>query len=103
MKKYVRDGKVAVLVSRGYGAGWYSWNKDFEQLLYDPVIVDMLLRGVDECDIIQYADSEYPEVYTGGIDGLEVVWVDEGMQFRIEEYDGAERIEFCDEVKWHTA
>lgn len=103
MKKYVRDGRVALLVSRGYGAGWYSWNEEYEQLLYDPVIVDMLLRGVDKCDIIQYCDKEYPEAYTGGVRDLEVVWVDEGEQFRIEEYDGAESIVFSDEVKWHTA
>ena len=26
MNKVIRDGKVAVLYSPGYGAGWYSWN-----------------------------------------------------------------------------
>jgi hypothetical protein len=28
MEKVIRDGKVAVLYSPGYGAGWYSWNRD---------------------------------------------------------------------------
>ena len=26
IEKVVRDGKVAVLVSPGYGAGWSTWN-----------------------------------------------------------------------------
>jgi hypothetical protein len=30
IKKVIRDGKVAVLISDGYGAGWYSWNKKYQ-------------------------------------------------------------------------
>lgn len=26
MEKYEKDGKIAVLVSSGFGAGWSSWN-----------------------------------------------------------------------------
>ena len=26
MQKVIRDGKVAVLYSPGYGAGWYTWS-----------------------------------------------------------------------------
>ena len=32
MKKVNENDEVAVLVSPGYGAGWYSWNKDYLQL-----------------------------------------------------------------------
>ena len=28
MEKIIEDGKVAVLVSKGYGAGWSTWNLD---------------------------------------------------------------------------
>jgi hypothetical protein len=41
MNKLVRDGKVAVLYSTGYGAGWYSWH-GIEELLYDSVVVEMV-------------------------------------------------------------
>ena len=41
MEKVIRDGKVAVLYSPGYGAGWFSWH-GIEELLYDPVVVGMI-------------------------------------------------------------
>ena len=44
MDKVVRDGKVAVLISQGFGAGWYSWNSN-EQLLFSPKIVEMVEQG----------------------------------------------------------
>ena len=44
MEKVIRDGKVAVLYSPGYGAGWYSWH-DIEDLLYDPAVVEMVEKG----------------------------------------------------------
>ncbi len=41
MEKVIRNGMVAVLVSPGYGAGWYSWN-DHKELLFHPKIVEMV-------------------------------------------------------------
>jgi hypothetical protein len=41
MKKVIKDGKVAVLYSPGFGAGWYSWHKT-EELLYHPKLVEMV-------------------------------------------------------------
>ena len=38
MNKLVRDGLVAIIVSPGHGAGWYSWH-GIEELLFDPSIV----------------------------------------------------------------
>ena len=38
MNKLIRDGQVAVLVSPGYGAGWYTWHH-IEELVYDPCVV----------------------------------------------------------------
>jgi hypothetical protein len=35
MQKLIRDDKVAVLVSPGFGAGWYTWHW-VEELIYDP-------------------------------------------------------------------
>ena len=42
MEKVIRDGKVAVLISQGWGAGWYSWHRDNQQLLFHPKLVEMV-------------------------------------------------------------
>jgi hypothetical protein len=41
---------VAVLVSTDYGAGWYTWNTNYPQMLFDPIVVN-------------YLDSEYGSPY----------------------------------------
>ncbi len=50
MKKVIRDGHVAVIYSPGFGAGWYTWNQlldNAEQLIYDPMIVQILEEQSD--------------------------------------------------------
>ena len=42
--KIFRDGKVAVLISDGSGAGWYSWNTDFKDCLFCPEIVNYIIN-----------------------------------------------------------
>jgi len=42
MNKLVRDGKVAVLYSPDYGSGWYTWNPNNPELLFDPAIVQLV-------------------------------------------------------------
>lgn len=103
MEKYVRDGMVAVLVSPGYGAGWYTWNKEMPEVLFDPTLVDLVLNGAESVELVAYADLKYPEAYTGGAGDLIVKWVPEGAQFRIDEYDGAESLTLASEEKWMTA
>jgi hypothetical protein len=101
MNKLVRDGKVAVLVSPDYGAGWYSWHLN-EELLYDPSIVQWLES--EEFDKIEnYLTLKYPNEYFGKLEDLTVVWIDQGTEFRITEYDGAESIELKDQTKWLVA
>ena len=112
MKKVNDRGEVAILVSPGYGAGWYSWNTDYPQLLFDPEIVDFVLECekndvsyIDkEKQIINKFQSKYPNAYLGGADGLKVKWIKQGTQFKIKEYDGSERVEYCyDVIKSITA
>lgn len=53
MEKVIRDGKVAVLYSPGYGAGWTTWTYDsklHEVMLFHPLIVEKVESG-KECDI----------------------------------------------------
>ena len=109
MKKKIVDGKVAVLVSPGFGAGWYSWNLDHPGLLFDPVIVDMVLENrhseIDDYIAQVCADNELDpdEIYTGGANDLVVRWVDEGKRFRINEYDGSESLVLLDNEDWFVA
>ena len=97
MDKLKKDGKVAVLISRGYGAGWYSWCKN-KELLFDVDIAKILINCDNEPSerdkriIVEIATEKYGDDYYGGVDGLEVDWVDEGCLFRIDEYDGAESL-----------
>ena len=101
MNKLVRDGKVAVLYSPGYGAGWYSWHQ-FEELLYDPSIV-LWLESEEPDKIQNYLTLKYPGEYFGGLQDLSVQWIDQGAEFRITEYDGAESIELKAKTKWLIA
>jgi hypothetical protein len=103
MDKIVRDGMVAVLVSPGFGAGWYTWNKEMPELLFDPTLVDLVLSGAESEELVAYADLKYPEGYTGGAGDLIVKWVPEGAQFRIDEYDGSESLVLESEEVWITA
>jgi len=103
MRKLVRDGKVAVLVSSGFGAGWYSWHYN-KELLFDPDIVKMLELDWPRERILAHCEKFYSEdFYYGGIEGLSIVWVDEGSKFRIDEYDGSERLVKLTDDDWIEA
>lgn len=96
------EGRVAVLISHGYGTGWYTWHGN-EDMIYDPVIVRMLVNNVDYADILDYCERTYgKEEYYGGIDGLTVYWLEPGTRFYIEEYDGAEDLITEDKLRWMT-
>lgn len=93
MEKVIRDGNVAVLVSHGYGAGWYSWNSQYQELLFHPKLVEMVEQKRHE-EITDDWVNEYLgiDIYTGGADGLTIYWLPVGTAFTIDEYDGAESI-----------
>lgn len=110
MEKLIRNRCVAVLVSHGYGAGWYTWESD-EAMLFDPVLAEMLLESGDYIEggesylnkLKTVANKRYPNAYLGGLDGLAVHWVPEGLRFRIEEYDGSESLRLESDYYWITA
>lgn len=117
MKKEIVDGKVAVLYSPRYGAGWSTWDYEYgDALVFDPSIVYMvheMKKANDDGDLLlweswvdnikAYCDKTYPEFYTGGIEDLTVAWISEGTYFRITEYDGSESIEYKEEDDWIVA
>jgi hypothetical protein len=102
MEKVVRDGKVAVLYSPDYGAGWYTWNKEYPEMLFDPTVV-MFVEDGDLDKVEAYATLKWPEAYIGGLRDLKVEWIPEGTAFKINEYDGNESIEIRDGNQWIVA
>jgi hypothetical protein len=102
--KYYNDkGEVGVLVSPGYGAGWYSWNPDQPELLFDKDIVQAVLDG-DKDKVEAVAEEKYGDsIYIGGASNLIVVWLKPGTLFRIDEYDGAESLITYSNDVWHKA
>jgi len=101
MNKVNRDGKVAVIYSPHYGAGWYSWHL-IPELLFDPAVVAMI--ETDRYgDIEAYCAEHWPDNVVGDPEDLTIAWVEEGREFQIEEYDGSERLRFKDREQWIVA
>lgn len=100
MDKLIVDGKVAVLVSGGYGAGW-STEGGFS--CFDPVMAQAVLDGKSPEELQTLSEELYTDKYGGGAYQLSVQWVPEGTLFRIEEYDGAESLHTLDGYHWHKA
>ena len=125
MDKVIVDGKVAVLVSGGFGGGWSTWMGDWSTLMgdtldgvdrsmaFEPKVVEMVLAGKKDKNradrkatldkIIGYMTETYPGYYTGGAEGLEVKWVLVGSKFYIEEYDGNESLVLESDMNWQIA
>ena len=100
MEKVIRDGKVAVLYSPGYGAGWYSWNTNHPECLFDPNVVAMVEAGQHD-QIEAYCKTAYgTDLYPGGAEQLKIEWLPVGTLFKIQEYDGHESIEYQDSPGW---
>ena len=108
-ERLIRDGRVAVLYSPGFGAGWSTWCQEDESarlaMTFDPQIADI----VDQCQedwqerARAIAQIKYPEAYLGGLKDLRVKWLPVGTQFRVTEYDGNEDIELNTAIDWITA
>ena len=101
MNKVIKDGKVAVLISYGYGGGFYTWGAPPEAI-FDPKLVE-LVESEDFDGAEEYVMNTYPVIYTSGVGDLAVVWLDEGEEFIINEYDGSESIQFKNKTQWITA
>jgi len=116
--KVIKDGKVAVIHTNGYGAGWYSWNQgaeNAEALLFDPVLV-RVVQGIADCmdgvvrfkyhaekKIKERAEELVPGACVLGAPKLCITWVPVCSKFIIREYDGLESVELRDDVMWVTA
>lgn len=100
-----------IIISRGYGAGWSSWQWgiptkfacEYQPLIKaiesdDEALIDEALVQYKK-DVLEKFDEDY--VYCGGKDGFAIVEIPEGVGYRITEYDGAEGVELETEVDWN--
>jgi hypothetical protein len=101
MKKLIRDGKVGVLVSGGWGSGFSTWGAPLE-LVFNPTLIELVeAKELDKA--IDFVRKNWPEGWIGGVYDLDVHWVDEGTEFIIQEYDGMESLLIKNGVEWITA
>lgn len=95
VRKLVRKGKVAVIVSPGYGAGWSTWATD-RNVAFDREIALAILGEskvpLDELAELKYGVDSDNYSYTGGLSQAKVEWLPKGTRFRIDEYDGFETL-----------
>ena len=54
-EKYIQDGKVAILVSPGFGTGWSTW--EGKELAYDKRVVEFWLKHKDDKEFMEDLDS----------------------------------------------
>jgi hypothetical protein len=105
MDKVIRDDKVAVIYSPGFGAGWSSWNTVYPNIIFDPRVVAWIENGknvAEKPDLEAYLEETYPEGYFS-LHKTEIAWIPVGTMFRIHEYDGSESIVYAENERWHTA
>lgn len=103
MKKKLKGGKIAVLYSSDWGAGWYSWH-GIRPLLFDPTVVEMVENNEPTEKIKQYCRDTYGtnNCYDGA-DSLDVAYVDTDERFYIKEYDGLESVVLESNFNWISA
>ena len=100
-------GQMKVLISRGYGAGWSSWNDP--RMAFDERLIRAFECGITQEDMQElcvecgYVDVNGGPPYMGGFKQLEVVDIPSGELFQIMEYDGSEYIEYFEESDWYLA
>ena len=100
-------GQMKVLVSRGYGAGWSTWNDP--RMAFDERLIRAFECGITQEDMQElcvecgYMDVNGDPPYMGGFKQLEVVDIPSGELFQIMEYDGSEYIEYFEDSDWYLA
>ena len=99
MKKVIRDGKVGVILSPGYGSPW-SRGEAREYLMFDPDLVELVLQGKGQ-EAAKIA-TERTDLWLDG-DDLIVEWVPVGTRFIIDQCDGSEYLVIRDEIEWEVA
>lgn len=106
MEKLIKNGKVGVIISGGWGWGFHTCNAPLDAV-FNPKLIE-LIENENWDEAKEFIKKTYPDVYSkqsflSNTTDLVVEWVEEGREFYITEYDGMESIMFKDEIKWITA
>jgi len=100
IEKKIVDGKVAVLISPGFGAGWSTWNSEHSEfMLFDKTLVEMAERNALAGEAEQYLQKKLNEDYVCVLGWpVRVEWLPQGERFYVDEYDGSESIVSADNL-----
>ena len=94
MEKVIRNNKVAVLISPGFGAGWYTWHGK-EELIFHPEIVKLVEENrhseITE-ELLQNLLNTDDYICDLGASELIIEWLPIGISFEINDYDGYESL-----------
>ncbi len=105
-EKYIRNGKVGVIYSPGFGGGWnngYVSKEEAAGRLMDKDLVELVLAG-KAAEAAELSEERYNEPLSWrDKDVLKVQWVPVGSRFVIRENDGNEHVEIFNEGSWHVA
>lgn len=102
MEKVIKNGEVAVLISPGYGIGWYSQH-GIKSLLFHPKLVELVEQNRKEeiteelCKELVGDLRDETFICTLGARDLKIYWVKEGSAIRITEFDGFEKLHILEE------
>ena len=97
---YNEKNEVAVIINPNYGAGWYTWNEEYPECLFDPDCVRSILSG--ERNHEEIAKEKWADGFWKGHASI-VAWVPVGTKFIIHEYDGLETVENLMDFNWIEA
>ena len=113
--RYIKDGKVAVVYSPFYGAGWSTWNREHSEIL---MMHPLIAEAVHEWQSHLLSEHAYKnklhfaldilglgqeDLFIEDITTLAIFWLNPGDKFMIEEYDGKESVILFDQIHWTTA
>lgn len=101
-KKIVKNGKTAVLVARNQNEQWYT-KHCVDALLFDPIVVDIVLRSDNTFKILDYINSAYPDLVLDTVPILEVKWIPDGSIFKVETMNNIETLILMEDKKWIIA
>lgn len=94
-----------VLVSRGYGAGWTTWNdnKHAEFFMFDKGLVEMAERKAKAEEVEKYCKEKtgLSHICTLGWGSIQIDEIGDDEKVRITEYDGYESLESRDLINWY--
>lgn len=99
-----------ILYSPGFGAGWSTWIDAPTKFVceYKPIIESLerneklteshpsVIQFINDCK-----ENYNEDPYLGGLKDLRLFELDDGDQYRIEEYDGNERVVTRDTADWN--